>query len=103
LSRLTLFLLAAALAACSGETPEEKARDACKGAYDRYQRWLGKHSKHPETDEEIAEILPPGRLDPWGSRYEMDIEDRLQPRFWSNGPDRTPNTDDDICFPTYPD
>lgn len=94
-SALWLVLL---LAGCS-PPPEEAALDGCKGAYDRFMRWQSLHGRRPETPAEEAEIVLPGRLDPWGVLYVLEVSDDGHAVIWSNGPDKRPDTGDDIRYP----
>ncbi len=93
---LAPLLTVALLAACS-RSPDEAAHDGCKGVYDRYMRWTQKHQRRPETPTEIKEVTPkPG---PWGTAYFVEVAQDTSVVVWSNGPDRKPDTADDIRYP----
>ncbi len=95
---MVTFLAVALLSACA-RSPDEAALDGCKGVYDRYMRWTQKHQRRPEEPAELDEVNLPKRPDPWGTRYVVEVDPDTNVVVWSNGPDRKPDTADDIRYP----
>jgi hypothetical protein len=101
--RFAAVLLLFSLVACrEGPSSDvDRARAGCRARYDAFQRWVTGQGKFPETEEEWAQAR--GReKDPWGRPYDVEVEGGTV-RVWSDGPDREPDTSDDLCYPPLPD
>lgn len=100
--RLPVFvLLLVLLPACGkkAETHVERATRSCRTHYDILMRWVTGHGRLPETDEDLARAAQIRGPDPWGGRYVIETEGQV--RIWSKGPDREPETEDDIAYPPF--
>ncbi|MEC8652410.1 MAG: type II secretion system protein GspG [Planctomycetota bacterium] len=101
---LLATLVARNVMGASDEARETTAKTNCTMIADSVRSYYSKNGTLPETLEELAEKDEKGRseleslpLDPWGTPYELIPGD--SPRDFeviSCGPDKQPETDDDI-------
>jgi len=78
----------------------------CREYHDAVHMWrMFRGGAFPNSLDELETPLDPADTknfvhldpDPWGQRYRL-ADDGEDVRIISNGPDRQPDTDDDICY-----
>ena len=108
---LLATLVARNVMGASDEAREQKALADCKTIAGAVRTYYGKNGRLPETLEDLAEKDEKGRseleelpLDPWDTPYEL-LEGDTPNSFEiiSCGPDKQPETEDDISSRTRRD